>query len=531
MRGRAGWPDRTEWIRSPSGPAAPLPMLVDVALASVVALLAVAGVLPRWPGLAHSVALPPLDLFADVRVLVTRAPSYPVFAAGLAASVTARSAILMVLSGPPSWSRFWFGTRFYLTALVPAVIAVGLGFSAAAALYQWYFWGGLLVAVVTFLFLGAVPWREGTQLRRGLARGFGRGFRAGTLLAYLGLVVILGGLARSGGDAWSVLLVYPSAFLMVLTARRLFGEPARVPVSRRVGVAAMALILVLVPTLVVFRGRPATTAGVPDRDGSLFLVPGVDSASGDGALFRLDPRSLGYSCEQTFYFSYVGPGAGAPQGDSVCPITSGAPYGKEDTQRRLVELADTFREQVAGLVPPVVVVTHSQGAWIAWEALAEYGTDRVLALLMMGAFPENPVSYPPPGGIGPGLVGSDVLRLLTDWSRAAGISRFDPDAALAREILAAAGALEALQARPLPRAVRALAVVAASDLPLLPEDSSQRVDGGCPVQTTHVGLVTSHGAQGAMLRFLDGLVPPECAWWSNWTEVLAAGFTVPPSDA
>ena len=46
-------------------------------LAFLVTILGLAGLLPRWPGILHEVALPPLDLFADIRVLMVQANSYP----------------------------------------------------------------------------------------------------------------------------------------------------------------------------------------------------------------------------------------------------------------------------------------------------------------------------------------------------------------------------------------------------------------------------------------------------------------------
>ena len=41
-------------------------------LVAAVMVGALLGWIPRWPGLAQEVALPPLDLFADVRVLMAR---------------------------------------------------------------------------------------------------------------------------------------------------------------------------------------------------------------------------------------------------------------------------------------------------------------------------------------------------------------------------------------------------------------------------------------------------------------------------
>jgi hypothetical protein len=122
---------------------------IYAALAAGVVVAALVGVLPRWPGLAHEVALPPLDFFADVRVLMARAPSTPLFAVGVGAALVARAALLAAVLGFTR-RRFGFAVRFYLAALVPAVAASGLDFSGRAILYAYLIWAGLLIALLTF---------------------------------------------------------------------------------------------------------------------------------------------------------------------------------------------------------------------------------------------------------------------------------------------------------------------------------------------------------------------------------------------
>ncbi|HVM18915.1 MAG TPA: hypothetical protein VM307_03035, partial [Egibacteraceae bacterium] len=68
-------------------------------LAAAVTVLTAAGVLPQWPGVLHLVALPPLDVFADTRLLVTRAPSYGWFAGGLVVSAAVRITVWALLAG------------------------------------------------------------------------------------------------------------------------------------------------------------------------------------------------------------------------------------------------------------------------------------------------------------------------------------------------------------------------------------------------------------------------------------------------
>ena len=68
-------------------------------LAAVVVWLEVAGVLPRWPGLVHLVAVPPLDLFADLRLILAMSRSWPFFAVMAIALFAVRVVVLAVLMG------------------------------------------------------------------------------------------------------------------------------------------------------------------------------------------------------------------------------------------------------------------------------------------------------------------------------------------------------------------------------------------------------------------------------------------------
>lgn len=79
---------------------------------------------------------------------------------------------------------------------------------------------------------------------------------------------------------------------------------------------------------------------------------------------------------------------------------------------------------------------------------------------MLAPFDEGLAPYPPPGTDGAGVVGGDAVRLVTDLGRGMGISRFDPDAPLARELQGTPGAVRDLVGHALPRHVRAGAVLA-----------------------------------------------------------------------
>jgi pimeloyl-ACP methyl ester carboxylesterase len=187
---------------------------------------------------------------------------------------------------------------------------------------------------------------------------------------------------------------------------------------------------------------------------------------------------------------------------------------------------------VAALPPPVTVVTHSQGAWFVWAALAgERPVPGVRNLIMLSPFPRAEVGYPPAGKTGPGLVGSDVLRVLAGVGRHIGVSTYDPDKPLARQLLASPNAIERILARPLPPGVRGLAVEPLLDLPLMPQGRIvPGAENACPVRTTHVGITTSSAAEEDMDRFLDRVPLPSCPVGSGWLSAFTAPFGVPPSD-
>ncbi|MGH2677034.1 MAG: hypothetical protein ACRDHB_01580, partial [Actinomycetota bacterium] len=127
-------------------------------LAALAIGMAVGGLVPRWPGLAHLVALPPLDLAVDLRLLVARAPSYPALLLGAALSVSIRTLLLGTLLFTIGRAQS-FGSgmvralKLYLAALVPLAVAAGLEFAGLAAVYAWYALAGLALTMVTALWL------------------------------------------------------------------------------------------------------------------------------------------------------------------------------------------------------------------------------------------------------------------------------------------------------------------------------------------------------------------------------------------
>jgi hypothetical protein len=505
-------PDLQRPSPDPGAPAAAA-WLPFVAVAALVTLLGALGTLPRWPGLVHAVAPPPLDLAFDLRLLVARAPSYGVLIAGVLASVMVRSLVLASLlealgDERPLGRRFVSAAGLYGISAVFLGPAAGLEFAGLAAVYAWYAWAGLALTAVVALRL--------------MPRAVGQGRVVTAIWALAGLAG-LGALARWAGGTSPVALIPLSAVFTGLVMVRMRRPPARSP---RSAAAGLALVMLLGAT-------PSVSAPITP-DTTLLLVPGVDTSSGSGALYRFQPIQVGLGCERVFYYSYLGPGRDAPRGEAPCELRLHAPYAKSDTQRPLGELVDAFGRQVARIRAktggaPVAVVTHSQGAVIAWAAVASGAAEGVSHLVSLAGFPHSPVGYPPPGEDGAGRVGADVLRLLSAAFRAVGEGTFSPDAPLAWEILARPDGLEDVFARPLPAGVAAATVSASFDAIVAPE--GLRIPGvpGWTVDATHVEVVGSADAQAAVGAVLRGNDPPEGSVLGRAVDLLVHAFMPPPA--
>jgi hypothetical protein len=475
-------------------------------VASGVAVAAAAGVVPRWPGLVHAVAFPPLDLALDLRVLVARSPSYSAFLLGVGTSLVIRTAILGALllaidAGPALGGTVGRAARLYVAALVPMALAAGLEFAGLAAAYAWYGWAGLGLTLLTAAVLGP----------RWLAP---RGMRLRRLVPWMGYLLVLialGAVADLAGSWAAPFLVLGSAALTAATLTHV-SAPAprrRAPrwvVLRRRSSTAVAILVLATPIAI----RVGPQAARPDA--VLLVVPGVDTSSGYGAAYRLDPATLGFPCDRVFYYSYRGPGEGAPSGQAPCPIRLHRPYGNGSTQRPLAELVQALADQVEAIRgeigdAPLVVVTHSQGAVIAWRAVARGRAPGVTHLIGLGGFPRSAVGYPPPHRDGAGRLGADALRILSWGSRFLEFGSFDPDAPLARELLASRDGLETVFGEPLPPGVTAALLFAAGDLVVAPEGHALPQGATVTIATTHVGIMRSPDAAAAIRAILAGRSP------------------------
>ncbi|MBH0122957.1 hypothetical protein I0Q12_27065 [Rhodococcus sp. CX] len=495
------------------------------ATAAFVVLLAATGAIPTWPGLIHLVALPPLDQFTDLRLLLSRASSWPVFLALLAVVTAVRVVLMAWLLGGLDARRLRFAALFYAVAFGPVLVAAFADAVAYAVLYSRLFWPAVALVGVLVFTLGAVPWQGRPRLREAVALTWRRGLRVEVMLPYCAVVLALGAVAdRIPG--LTVPLVPVSAVATGLTIV-MMDRPA----SRRPGAALTALVAVLTAVSIVFvatRGYDEPEPG-PPQPGSLLIVAGINSASGRSVIHATDVHRLGYRCEQVYYFSYAGPGNGQPQEDATCPIRTGAPYGPIDTERPFREQVDLFVEQASALPRPLVVAAHSHAVWVVWEAVATGRVD-VDALLLAGAFPSTPTGYPPPHVNDPGRVLGDLLRVAASSAGLAGF-HFDPDSPAARDLLGTLGTAESILAQQLPPSVRAMSLPSAADLPLMADHRLNVERNECPARVAHPNLPASAAFEDATIRFLNGRTPPPCPPWRDWGAVAFRPFGMPSGQA
>lgn len=487
--------------------------------------MAVSGVLPVWPGLPHLVGLPPLDLYTDLRVLLTRAWSLADFLLLLILVFAVRVTVLALMLGGLNRARIGLAVVFYGSAVVPAFVAAQFNYLSFALLYGRLFW--ITVAGVALLVVlgAAVPWQGSNRLRTALRASWLSGLRIGVVLGYAVAVVLIGVAAETWPVA-TIGLVPVSAASTALAVRAL-ARPPRPGGRRRLAGAAVVFLM----ASVVFVATRAVDPDPPPgpRAGSLLLMPGINSSSGDGAVFGVEPAKYGMTCEQVYYFSYAGPGGGQPRGDAVCPIRTGAPFVQEHTHRPMPELAEALALQVRDLPRPLIVQTHSHSAWVAWLALAEGMAPEVDVLVIAGPLPDSAHGYLGPGERGPGRVASDLLRLMAPATSVAGFN-FEPDAPAFRDMLGDPEGPRRIMSLPLPERVHSISIASTGDLPVLPSGWRLPVDhNACPVREPHTSLPASEALLREVNRFLDGEPPPPCPPWRAWGVPMSRPFGVPPS--
>ena len=496
---------------------------VLIVLSLAVVVLAAIDVLPTWPGLVHLVALPPLDLFTDLRLIIALAPSWPVAVISLVAVLGLRITLMAYLMGGLSRATLGLATRFYALVILPVTGAAAASTIAATMPQSAVFWTAVGVLGLVSLVSAAVPWQGTTRLRSAIRRSFHRGPQFEVLLTYAAVAVALGWVAHLVEGL--TLPFVPLSALATALAIYFFQRPPVRPVL--IGSVTVASAVAAGAAVVFLRLPDPPVQEASRQEGSLLLMAGIDSSSGTGTILQTDPEQLGYTCDQVHYFSYAGPGDGQPQGHAECPNTSGAPYEREDTQRSLDELVEIFAEQTQDLPRPLVVAGHSNAVWVAWEAAAR-GEAEVDVLSLVGPMPDSPAGYPPPGEDGPGRVLGDMLRLvepagtLIDYEPS-------PDAPQAQELQAVPNASREIFSRPLPEEVRVLSVMAVRDLAIMPGGWRLDVErNACPVLSEHSDLPVTNEYTEELIRFLDGQPGPECSVWLSGIATLAVPFGPAP---
>lgn len=576
---------------APARQASPRPGWVRLwplgGLALVVIVLAGAGVLPRWSGLVHLVALPPLGLFTDLRLLLAEPASWPAAVGWLALAAALRIGVFTWAMGRWTWANAALVARFYAVMFVPMLLAAFFITAATTVLYARFFWPALGFVAIVVLATGAVLWQGEPQGRAGMARvrqgggggspsgrhgrqgdgggspssmqrrrgdnggspssthrghgdsgaraggpnaqphrlrgrwrlAWASGLRLEVLLPYSGVVVVLGLLAHAA-PALTLPLVLVSALVTAVTIRALHRPPVRHP--RRLllvtGAAVVAFAVVLVGTRIAEDPDPQPQA----REGSVLLMSGINSSSGSGAILEEDPAQMGFECEQTYYFSYAGPGDGQPQGEAQCEATTGAPYDADDTLRPVDEQVAALAAQTQDLPRPLVITAHSHAVWIVWEALAR-GEIEVDVLVAVGPFADSPVGYSPRGEDGQGRVLGDLLRLaapVADWVD----FNFRPDEPGPQELLAQRNVSREILGQDIGD-VAVLSVTSSGDLPLMP--GGWRLDAdrnACPVRTAHPELPRAGAYVEEVNRFLEGEPARDCPVWRDWGTTAAIPF-------
>ncbi len=535
--------------QTPSRTVPAWPLIVLVAL---VVILMESGALPAWPGITHEVALPPLGLISDIGLLLAKSPSVMIFVVLLAADLVVRSTILSFLVASTwSGSVWWLALRFYLVALIPSYIAAELVYSGQAILYSPLFWAGLVLSALVALAVSPLLWRQDAGRPRGgwsrdaswsklsphgglfsaMKSGLQSGFNIPVMMVYLVALTLIGaGVAgaTSAGRAGDMLGVVISGILTFYTARYLrsghTGRVSEISVGMKRLLAWIA-VAALVMAGVAFPVRaPELSGSPPHLRGSLFLVAGIDTASGYGALFGLRPEAIGFTCSDTTYYSYAGLGNGTAQGEARCPIRSGKPYRRPDTMQPLSRSVSLFRQEVEHLPSPVTVVAHSSGAWVVWDALKGWKGSPVREVVLLAPMSHS-IGYAI-GGSGPGIVGSLGLRMITRLGRSINFGTVTSRSPLLIRMVSARDAQRLFSAA-LPSGVNAIAIESAYDASMAGRVAVPHATQGCPLLLTHTEMAYAPEVMYEVSQFLHGQRSQGCSLISRWPYGVAAGWRLP----
>ena len=405
-------------------------------------------------------APPPLDLFHDLRYAFLLSPSYLGFVLALVTLLGLRMLAFLlywsVIAGL-SEERLKNWLLFYGLALLLLFIPAGLTYAFAATQHSILFELYIVAVLVSLILLapGPVLFDRSRQLKISLWQGYAH--LMARPLTFLGLPMvmfvtltgsgalialvddILGGPVRLAVMASLVslasLTVLGLGWLYFLSVDDIAEEPGSVW-----GHAVTAgLVLVVVVFAVNFSRSPWPPPPLqwsdPPNDNIQVIMPGIDSATGLGAMVGYDMTFQGYPPERTVFYSYRGPGEG----------TTPLPYTFSDTHQSIQDSAQQLRrtlQRVKQAFPgqQVDIVALSLAGWIVRYYLLDlYDPSEVPIIEHVVIFSVPGVGalapFPPSGQHGQGFIGAQAMRLLFAFGRAINYSHVRFDSPIWRQIV------------------------------------------------------------------------------------------------
>ncbi len=461
-------------------------------------------------------ALPPFDLFHDLRWISTYHDSWPVLALEVVAAIALRSAWVAwavhvswpTAERPPMPKAALRAATFYALAVLLLLPWVLLLFGMALTHLSDLFFAGLppAVAVAGLLCSGAFRqavggwWRWAPSLRALALAGatFLMLTTAGALIASAPVpAAVLVAAVAGAANAWIVSsLVGSIAGERTTSWRRHVLVPVALATTFAVALGGAAL---------GFRvNRTPAAAGIAVRlpahaEGRPVLV-----VSGFASRWTLTVPFVLPSGFVAWRYSYRG-----MQGRTMLP------YAPSDTLQPLRVSADRMAAQVAALHDayggPVTIVAESEGAMVARDYLLErYRPEsREVTMLIVLDMPAgaSSVTYPPVGVQGLGVGTGWGLRGLAHVIRWLGHLEVTADAPLLREMADCPGLMRRIGTAPPPEGVRQVTIHALADAVDGPPISTLPPGQAFVIPAGHGNLLSNPTAQRLVDAVLSGTAP------------------------
>ncbi|HZD78860.1 MAG TPA: hypothetical protein VE646_02310 [Actinomycetota bacterium] len=511
-------------------------LLLPCALAPMLETGLVAELGPR-SGLALApqvTALPPFDLFHDLRWISVYHESWILLALELLAMIGVRAVWV-------AWTvrAAWPGSdppevrRAAVRLLLYETIAATLMIPWVALLF------GLALTHLSFLFFAAIPPALGIAVaihRGAVSRAAGPGYRWGPTSASLGWVL--------------------GSFMWLSVAGAAAGSWSTGPAVAVAGLAGLGNARAWIGVVEDLAGAPHRASGrwvASSLVAATFAVVLVGTAAGFAADGSVSPPvragQTGTPMAATVHsvlvarglFSRLGPstpvlGAGLPPGTAVRAFSyrgldeagEPRPYGPSDTLRTPEAMARLMDRQVRALYRaygrPVTIVAESEGALIARTyLLTRYPrhSGMVDELVTLGlAVGPTAVYFPPPGTQGWGVGSGWALRGLAGVLRGLGPLDFTPDAPILRRLTDCSSMFRRVVDERLPGGVRQVSIGALADAV---DPSGENPAGpGWIVAAAHGGMVGRPDVQRLIADVLEGRAPPAGSVWGRTASTLVS---------